>query len=114
LTFSSVGVLGENVKYQGGTVHDFAVESTFKLTLLARGQLVIEKKNVYIQFIPVLFQFPDLSFADVARGLDPLQSLKGATYYFDTGCLGQGGQFLQRVFNRELYYAVHSVEAIQT
>ncbi len=53
LAFVGLGVLGENVKDECSAVHYFAVEDSFQLTLLARRQLIVEEKNIQVEFIPV-------------------------------------------------------------
>jgi hypothetical protein len=48
LTFAGVGVLGEDVKDKGSTIHNLTIEGAFQLALLPRRQLVIKQKNVNI------------------------------------------------------------------
>jgi hypothetical protein len=56
-----VGVLGEYIEDQGNPIHDVALERLLKISLLGRGQVVVEDDNVdvlNVRYRDELSEFP--------------------------------------------------------
>src|SRR5659263_151936 len=96
LSFSGVGMLGEDVEDERGAIDDPHAELVLEVTLLGGRKLVLDNHQVGLQAGDFLLELNQLALAEVGMGYGMVPTLNHFTSIFGAG----GGQQLAQLGQR--------------
>src|SRR5690606_21823687 len=97
LALARLGVLGEDVEDDGGSVDDLHLDDVLQSAALARRELGIGDHRVGADRVDDLLQLFGLAAADIGRGIRVRAALKHAVEHHGSGRLGERCELLERV-----------------
>ena len=113
--FARVRVLREDIQDQRRPIEHAHLLAQFllQIALMARRKFVVEQHHFKIQLGLPRLEFFDFALADERRRLDVIELLRHLAHDLQSGRVGQGAQFFQRIFDGQQMTRVAHVDANQ-